>query len=92
MSECIKYFVEAVFGLAMFVNAVLFIPQALRLYKVKNTKGLSIVTFIGFNFIQFFTVLHGYIQKDYVLMYGNILSLFLAGTVTFLIVLYRKNK
>jgi MtN3 and saliva related transmembrane protein len=91
MSEYIKYFIDLIFGVAMFLNAVLFIPQFIRLHKTKDSSGLSLITFAGFNFIQIATVLHGYLYKDYMLMYGYILTLLIAGSVTLLILLYRKK-
>jgi MtN3 and saliva related transmembrane protein len=91
MEEYVKYFIDLIFGFAMFLNAVLFIPQFIKLYKTKDSSSLSLITFAGFNFIQIATVLHGYLYKDYILMYGYILTLFIAGNVTLLILLYRKN-
>ena len=70
----IKSFIEIMFGLGMFLNALLFIPQAIRLFRAKNTAGLSLLTFAGFNVIQLFTILHGYLNKDYILMLGFLLS------------------
>ncbi|MDR2617190.1 MAG: hypothetical protein LBC22_05280 [Endomicrobium sp.] len=52
--------------MAMFINAALFLPQVIKLYKTKSTKGLSLITFIGFNIIQLSSILHGYIRKDYI--------------------------
>ncbi|MDR3306299.1 MAG: hypothetical protein LBS61_01280 [Endomicrobium sp.] len=89
MIEYVKFFVELCFGLGMFINAVLFTPQIVSLFKTKNSKGLSLTTFIGFNIIQIFSLLHGYIYNDYVFMFGMLLSLMLCGCVTFLIILYR---
>jgi MtN3 and saliva related transmembrane protein len=82
---------ELMFTASMFANAVLFIPQALKVYRTKNASGLSLTTFIGFNIIQIFTILHGYIHKDYPLMFGFILSFIFCGVVTFLIFIYRKS-
>jgi MtN3 and saliva related transmembrane protein len=82
-------FIEFMFGLSMFFNALIFIPQAIKIYKTKNAGGLSLATFIGFNVIQVFIILHGYIREDYVLMFGYALSLAISGIVTSLIVLYK---
>lgn len=91
ITEYIKCFIELMFGLSMFINSILFIPQAIKIYKTKNASGLSCTTFAGFNIIQIFTILHGYIRNDYTLMVGIALSLFTSGIVTFLIFFY-KNK
>ncbi|GHU19948.1 hypothetical protein FACS189472_10480 [Alphaproteobacteria bacterium] len=85
----IEYLIEAVFGFGMFINAVLFIPQAIKIYNTKSADGVSLATFAGFCVIQFFTVLHGYIHQDHILMFGNALSLICCATVTFLIIIYK---
>jgi MtN3 and saliva related transmembrane protein len=86
----IKYFIEIMFGLGVFFNAILFIPQAIKLFYNKNSKDVSLFTFAGFNVMQIFTVLHGYLNKDYVLMWGFLLSFILCGIVTVMIVIYRR--
>ncbi|GHU16146.1 hypothetical protein FACS189472_00550 [Alphaproteobacteria bacterium] len=90
MYEYVKYVIETIFGLAMFGNAALFIPQAIKIYKAKNADGVSVATFAGFNVIQIFTILHGYIHHDYILIFGNLLSLVFCATISVLIFLYKK--
>jgi len=85
----LRYFVEVMFGLGLFFNAALFIPQAIKIFKKKTAGEVSLLTFAGFNVMQIFTVLHGYLNKDYVLMFGFLLSFILCAVVTFLILLYR---
>ncbi len=82
-------FIETVFGLGLFINAALFIPQIIQLYKTKNPQGLSLVTFAGFNLIQLFTILHGVLSKDYLLIIGFTASLISCGTVTLLLIKYK---
>ena len=77
------------FILGLFFNAALFIPQAIKIFHVKNASGVSLITFAGFNIMQFFTVLHGYLSKDYLLMIGFLLSFITCGIVTGLILFYR---
>lgn len=84
-----EYFIETVFGLGMFINAILFIPQVIRLLKTHNSNDLSLLTFGGFNFIQIFCILHGYLHQDYIFMFGMALSLLTSGTVTLLIIIFR---
>jgi MtN3 and saliva related transmembrane protein len=88
--EYLVCFVEMVFGVGMFLNAMLFVPQAVKIYKTKDVKGLSLAMFGGFNVVQVFAILHGCIHADYILVSGFALSLVLSGVVTFLILLYRK--
>lgn len=81
--------IELMFGLGLFFNAALFIPQIIKLYKTKNSQGHSLLTFAGFNLIQLFTLLHGYLRKDYLLMFGFVLSLITCGIISFMIIYYR---
>jgi MtN3 and saliva related transmembrane protein len=92
MYEYIKYFIELGFGLSMFLNAIVFIPQAVKLYKIKDPKGLSLTTFLGFNVTQIFAIFYGYIKKDYILMLGFALTFILCAIVTLEIYLYGKHK
>ena len=92
MYEIFEHFIEVMFALSMFVNAILFFLQAVKIYKTKSAAGLSLITFSGFNIIQVFTILHAYIHRDYVLIFGFTLSLFISGIVTLLIFSYRNVK
>ncbi|MFB2920726.1 MULTISPECIES: SemiSWEET family sugar transporter [Aerosakkonema] len=87
MKEIVTFF----FGLGFVFNASLFIPQALKITKNKSAKNVSLITFMGFNFIQLNGVLYGYYQNDWILMYGNLISLLSCGTVTCLAIVYRHN-
>jgi MtN3 and saliva related transmembrane protein len=84
----IAKFVHVIFGLSLFFNAAIFIPQAIKILKKKNAKGLSLFTFIGFNIMQLFAVWHGYFVHDYILMSGFFLSFITCGVVTLLILRY----
>jgi MtN3 and saliva related transmembrane protein len=87
-----KQFVDLVFSLGLFFNAALFVPQAIAVFRSKNSRGLSLFTFGGFNIMQFFTALHGYLVKDYLLMTGFLLSFLTCGIVTFFILYYGASK
>ena len=86
-----RYLIEMFFSLGLFINAGLFVPQAIQLYRTKDSKAFSLLTFGGFNLIQIFTVLHGFLQKDYVLAVGFCMSILTCGTVTVMIWVYRKR-
>lgn len=92
MSSSLNYLIEFVFAFGLFVNAALFIPQIIELYRVKSSRSLSLLTFIGFNVIQVFTILHAYIHSDRILLLGNVLSLLTCGTVSVLIIVYRSRR
>lgn len=85
----IKYVVQYGFSISLLINAALFIPQILTLIKRKSTLGVSLVTFLGFNIIQVFTMLHGLFEKDYLLAGGYFLSIITCGCVSCLIVYYK---
>lgn len=88
-----KMFIEIWLTVGLFANAALFVPQAWALYKAKDPKGLSLLTFGGFNLIQLPVLLHGYLEKDYILFWGYVLSFITCGAVTTLIFWYKyKNK
>lgn len=88
LSITFNQFVDLVFSLGLFFNAILFVPQAVTLFRNKNAQGLSLLTFGGFNVMQFFTALHGYLVNDYLLMSGFLLSFLTCGIVTVFILYY----
>ncbi|HVW70950.1 MAG TPA: PQ-loop domain-containing transporter [Steroidobacteraceae bacterium] len=85
MRELVAY----VFGFAMLLNAVLFIPQALHLWRTKTAQGVSVASFAGFNALQAVGALHGYFEHDAALAVGMLASLLSCGTVTVLAARYR---
>lgn len=85
----LKNFIEIMFSLGLFVNALLFLPQIIRLIRVKDAKGVSLLTFGGLSVIQLFIVLHGLINKDYLLAGGCLVSLLMCCIIIFLIIFYR---
>jgi MtN3 and saliva related transmembrane protein len=87
--SAVKHVVDFVFSLGLFFNAALFIPQAISLYKTKNIQGNSIITFAGFNLMQLFTAWHGYLEKDYLLMFGFLFSFVTCSAVTLQLYWYR---
>jgi MtN3 and saliva related transmembrane protein len=86
-----KEIVTFLFGLGFVFNASLFVPQAIRILKTQSAKNISLITFAGFNFIQFNSILYGYYQNDWILMYGNLISFIACGTVTLLAIYYRNK-
>ena len=84
-----KSFIELGFFIGLLINALLFIPQAVKLYRAKTTKGVSAITFLGFNVIQLFTAVHAYSAHDSLLLIGTLLSFVTCGVVTFFAFAYR---
>lgn len=84
--------IEMLFGLALFVNAMLFIPQAIKVFKTKNGKSISLITFAGFILIQFTSVLYGLIKHDWILTIGYLISMGTCTSVVICALIYRKDK
>ena len=70
-------------------RAALFVPQAVHIWKEKTAKGVSLLSFAGFNGLQAIGAVHGYCQGDRALMIGMIASLLTCGSVTVLAARYR---
>jgi MtN3 and saliva related transmembrane protein len=84
----LERFVDFIFGCGLIFNASLFIPQIVKIYRTKNAKGVSLTTFAGFNLVQSFGILRGYIRGDFTLMLGFGISFLLCGAVTVGVCLY----
>lgn len=84
-----KQIVAVIFGLGLLGNAALFVPQALAIWRKKTDKGISLVTFGGFNILQAIGIVHGYYQHDLSLVIGMAASLIACGCVTGLTLMYR---
>lgn len=85
----IKEIVTVAFGLGLLGNALLFVPQAIAVWRKKSDEGVSLVTFGGFCILQILGVIHGVYQHDNSLIVGLGASFLTCGTVTLLTVVYR---
>lgn len=83
-----KQIVALIFGLGMIVNAFLFVPQALAIWRKRTAQGVSVLTFAGFNTMQLVGALHGYFQGDWYLAIGMFASFLTCGSVTILALIY----
>lgn len=81
--------VAVIFGLGLIGNALLFVPQALAVWRKKSGEGISLVTFGGFSILQAIGIVHGLYQGDMSLTVGMAASLLTCGTVTGLTIWYR---
>jgi MtN3 and saliva related transmembrane protein len=79
------------FGFGMGLNALLFVPQVLSIWRTRRTEGVSLLTFGGFNALQALGVLHGILQRDWSLALGMAVSLLTCGSVTLLTMIYRRS-
>ena len=87
-----KDFVALLFGLGLGVNALLFVPQVIALWRKKTDEGISLITFGGFSILQAIGIVHGFYQQDLSLILGMAASLLSCGTVTFLTLFYRMRR
>lgn len=83
--------VDAIFAFSLFVNAMLFLPQAYKIFKEKSSKGVSIFTFLGFCLLQLAAIVYGYFHNDKILFLGYFIS-FMACSMVVILSLKYKNK
>lgn len=84
-----KETVAWLFGVGMGLNALLFVPQVVAIWRKKRAEGVSLLTFGGFNALQLLGVLHGALERDWSLAAGMAVSLCTCGSVTVLALIYR---
>ena len=84
-----REFVTWLFGVGLIGNAMLFVPQAIAVWKKKSDEGISLITFAGFNILQLIGVVHGMYEHDPSLIVGLGASFLTCGTVTGLTLYYR---
>lgn len=84
-----KETIAVLFGLGLVVNGLLFVPQAIALWRKRSAEGVSLVTFGGFNLLQLIGIVHGVYQQDRSLVLGMIASFVCCGAVTLQAVVYR---
>jgi MtN3 and saliva related transmembrane protein len=87
-----KETVAFIFGLGLIGNALLFVPQALAIWRKKSDEGISLVTFGGFCILQVIGVVHGFYQQDRSLIVGLGVSFLTCGTATLLTIIYRVRR
>ena len=87
-----KEIVAVIFGLGLLGNALLFVPQAIAVWRKKTDEGISLITFGGFSILQAIGIVHGTYQRDFSLIIGMAASLLTCGTVTSLTIFYRLRR
>lgn len=87
----IKTIVDILFDFSLVINALVLLPQIIKVIRLKATKELSFLTFFCIFLLQLLFGLHGYFHQDYALMIGMIAAMLVTGTLNVLILFYRKN-
>ena len=88
MINSFNHIIEILFNIGLVLNVIILMPQTYKIYRFKDAKSVSLISFVGINFIQLMTILHGIIQKDWALALGMIASLIVSVTLTVGILLY----
>lgn len=88
----LRLIVEFLFDIGLLINAGLFLPQALKVFSLKDSGSLSLITYLGFNMIQMLLFIHGYYHHDFKLALGMYASFITCSAVTVGIMLYRHPK
>jgi MtN3 and saliva related transmembrane protein len=87
-----RQIVAWLFGLGLIGNALLFVPQAITLWRKKTDEGVSLITFGGFCVLQVIGVVHGFYEHDNSLIVGLAASFLTCGTATALTIFYRMRR
>ena len=80
--------IQHLFYLALLLNSTILLPQIIKIFKTKNVKNLSIISFLGFLFMQIITLLHAIFHQDIALAIGMALSSATTGTLIVQIIIY----
>ena len=92
MPDIIITLIEILFSIALFVNAMLFIPQTISIYKTKSAQSISMITFVGFLCIQTISICYGIIRDDWILITGFFISLLCCATVVITAFYYKYHQ
>ncbi|MGA7340625.1 MAG: PQ-loop domain-containing transporter [Terracidiphilus sp.] len=87
-----RQLVAVIFGVGLLGNALLFVPQAIAVWRKKTDEGISLLTFGGFCVLQILGVIHGLYEHDNSLIVGLGASFLTCGTVTALTIFYRVRR
>ncbi|MDF2691586.1 MAG: Histidine kinase, partial [Gammaproteobacteria bacterium] len=77
------------FGMALFINTILLIPQLYRLVSSKTPQGLSFITLCGFSLLQLIAICYSLTRHDFLISFGYSLSFILFSG---LIIKYKNNR
>jgi MtN3 and saliva related transmembrane protein len=82
--------VADIFGyMAAGIGIVMFIPQALQVWKTKNTKSISLSTFILFDIASVLWIIYGVLRIAYPVIVVNSVLLFLTTYIVFMKLKYK---
>lgn len=88
----ITYVINIIYAAAFLWTAVSAIPQIMTLLRLKDSSELSVITFLGFNFIQVVTIIHACFYQEWLLLAGVSLFLIIYAYLSSLVIYYRVKK
>lgn len=90
--EIFAYVMDHLFSFVLLINSAIFLFQFSKIINRKSADDVSILTFAGFAAIQLITLIHGYLHRDYILLYGTSLSLISCVLVICAVMYFRLTK
>lgn len=78
--------------LSILVKVVGFPDQIRKNHRRKSTEGLSTTFYILSFLVYILWTLHGFLQKDWVVIFGQGLGILTTGTIVYQIFIYRRKR
>lgn len=85
----VKSIIDLLFDFSLIINALVFVPQIVKILRLKAAKELSFVSFSCMFLLQLLFGLHGLLHQDYALLIGMIAAMMVSGIIAILILIYR---
>ncbi len=89
MSAWIQWLVDMVVASALFINAALFLPQIIRIYRVREANAISIGMLVGMVIVSACGTLHGHFHHQHLVLLGYLLVFFMSLAVLAMTAYYR---
>lgn len=87
-----KTIIDILFGLGLFINALLFVPQLLRIVRVKSGHDISLLTFAGFFILNLISSIYGYYHSDWIMVIGYAVSALMCVLIVLATLIYRSGE
>jgi len=81
--------IEIIGGCAGILCTVSFLPQVIKIFRSKNTRDISLVTFSIFSIGVFLWAIYGFLIKDIPVIMTNIAIFVLALSIVFMKLKYK---
>ncbi len=78
--------------LSGFCLSISFIPQAIKIIKTKDVKGISILSYIVYNIGIVTLILYGFYLKSFQIMFFNTISEIFAFIILYTTIKYKNKK